>query len=129
MSEIAKPALDVVVMDDEVKFHPEKFKIHTDIGWKTFTIGIFLVNLVGTTNSGVLLWKKEKMRICEVAENIEEALVLCAKKNQQPTTNNFNLKQDEDALDTWFSSWLWPMSVFDGMLDETMKTSIIIIQT
>ena len=53
-----------------------------------------------------------------VAENIEEALVLAKEKtnNQQLTTDN--LKQDEDALDTWFSSWLWPMSVFDGMLDE-----------
>ena len=44
MSEIAKPALDVV-MNDEVKFHPEKFKIHTDIGWKTSMIGIFLSTL------------------------------------------------------------------------------------
>jgi valyl-tRNA synthetase len=62
-----------------------------------------------------------------VAENIEEALVLAKEKtNNQLTTDN--LKQDEDALDTWFSSWLWPMSVFDGMLDEKMKTSNIIIQ-
>ena len=52
-----------------------------------------------------------------VAENIEEALVLAKEKtnNQQLTTDN--LKQDEDALDTWFFL-LWPMSVFDGMLDE-----------
>jgi valyl-tRNA synthetase len=52
-----------------------------------------------------------------VAENIQDALVLAKEKtnNQQLTTNN--LTQDKDALDTWFSSWLWPMAVFGGILD------------
>jgi valyl-tRNA synthetase len=57
-----------------------------------------------------------------VAENIEDALVFLKLKktnNQQLTTEN--LKQDEDALDTWFSSWLWPMSVFEGILDPENK--------
>jgi valyl-tRNA synthetase len=63
-----------------------------------------------------------------VAENIEEALELSQRKNNNQQLTTDNLKQDEDALDTWFSSWLWPMSVFDGMLDEKMKTLNIIIQ-
>lgn len=116
MSEIAKPALDVV-MNDEVKFHPEKFK-NTYRHW--------MENIRDWNISRQLWWGQqipayyygEGSEDYVVAENIEEALELAKQKtnNQQLTTNN--LKQDEDALDTWFSSWLWPMSVFDGMLDE-----------
>jgi valyl-tRNA synthetase len=52
-----------------------------------------------------------------VAETIEDALVLAKQRtnNSQLTTND--LTQDKDALDTWFSSWLWPMSVFGGIMD------------
>ena len=116
MSEIAKPALDVV-MNDEVKFHPEKFK-NTYRHW--------MENIRDWNISRQLWWGQqipayyygEGSEDYVVAENAEEALVLAKEKtnNQQLTTDN--LKQDEDALDTWFSSWLWPMSVFDGMLDE-----------
>ena len=116
MSEIAKPALDVV-MNDEVKFHPEKFK-NTYRHW--------MENIRDWNISRQLWWGQqipayyygEGSEDYVVAENVEEALVLAKEKtnNQQLTTDN--LKQDEDALDTWFSSWLWPMSVFDGMLDE-----------
>lgn len=116
MSEIAKPALNVV-MNDEVKFHPEKFK-NTYRHW--------MENIRDWNISRQLWWGQqipayyygEGSEDYVVAENIEEALVLAKEKtnNQQLTTDN--LKQDEDALDTWFSSWLWPMSVFDGMLDE-----------
>ncbi|MPL54771.1 Valine--tRNA ligase [bioreactor metagenome] len=116
MSEIAKPALDVV-MNDEVKFHPEKFK-NTYRHW--------MENIRDWNISRQLWWGQqipayyygEGSEDYVVAENIEEALVLAKEKtnNQQLITDN--LKQDEDALDTWFSSWLWPMSVFDGMLDE-----------
>ena len=116
MAEIAKPALDVV-MNDEVKFHPEKFK-NTYRHW--------MENIRDWNISRQLWWGQqipayyygEGSEDYVVAENVEEALVLAKEKtnNQQLTTDN--LKQDEDALDTWFSSWLWPMSVFDGMLDE-----------
>jgi valyl-tRNA synthetase len=116
MSEIAKPALEVV-MNDEVKFHPEKFK-NTYRHW--------MENIRDWNISRQLWWGQqipayyygEGSEDYVVAENVEEALVLAKEKtnNQQLTTDN--LKQDEDALDTWFSSWLWPMSVFDGMLDE-----------
>ena len=115
MSEIAKPALDVV-MNDEVKFHPEKFK-NTYRHW--------MENIRDWNISRQLWWGQQIPAYYYgdgendfvVAENIEEALALAKEKtnNQQLTTDN--LKQDEDALDTWFSSWLWPMSVFDGGLN------------
>ena len=102
MSEIAKPALDVV-MNDEVKFHPEKFK-NTYRHW--------MENIRDWNISRQLWWGQqipayyygEGSADYVVAENIEEALVLAKEKtnNQELTTDN--LKQDEDALDTWFSS-------------------------
>jgi len=114
MSEIAKPALDVV-MDDTIKFHPEKFK-NTYRHW---------MENVHDWNISRQLWWGQQIPAYYfgdgendfvVAENIEDALVLAKEKtnNQQLTTDN--LKQDEDALDTWFSSWLWPISVFEGIL-------------
>lgn len=56
-----------------------------------------------------------------VAENAEKALELAREKAQNPNLGLADLKQDEDALDTWFSSWLWPMSVFDGLLNPNSK--------
>ena len=119
MSDIAKPALDVV-MNDEVKFYPEKFK-NTYKHW--------MDNIRDWNISRQLWWGQqipayyygEGESDFVVAENIDEALELAKQKtnNQQLTTNN--LKQDEDALDTWFSSWLWPISVFDGLLDPENK--------
>jgi valyl-tRNA synthetase len=50
-----------------------------------------------------------------VAETIEEALTLSRKRTQNESLQLTDLRQDEDAMDTWFSSWLWPMSVFDGI--------------
>ncbi|MCS3871128.1 valyl-tRNA synthetase [Chryseobacterium ginsenosidimutans] len=119
MSDIAKPALDVV-MDDEVKFYPEKFK-NTYKHW--------MENIRDWNISRQLWWGQQIPAFYYgdgendfvVAENIEEALELAKQKtnNQQLTTSN--LRQDEDALDTWFSSWLWPMSVFDGLNDPENK--------
>ncbi|MBW8523122.1 valine--tRNA ligase [Chryseobacterium chendengshani] len=119
MSEIAKPALDVV-MNDEVKFYPEKFK-NTYKHW--------MDNIRDWNISRQLWWGQQIPAFYYgdgendfvVAEKIEEALILAQEKtnNSQLTTND--LKQDEDALDTWFSSWLWPMSVFDGLLDPDNK--------
>ncbi|MEG0928093.1 valine--tRNA ligase [Chryseobacterium sp.] len=119
MSEIAKPALDVV-MDDEVKFYPEKFK-NTYKHW--------MENIRDWNISRQLWWGQQIPAYYYgtgdedfvVAETKEEALVLAKQKtgNQDLTTES--LRQDDDALDTWFSSWLWPMSVFDGLLDPENK--------
>ncbi|WP_300686343.1 valine--tRNA ligase [Chryseobacterium sp.] len=119
MSEIAKPALDVV-MDDEVKFYPEKFK-NTYRHW--------MENIRDWNISRQLWWGQQIPAYYYgtgdedfvVAETIEEALELAIQKtgNQELTVES--LRQDVDALDTWFSSWLWPMSVFDGLLDPENK--------
>ncbi|SHG70654.1 valyl-tRNA synthetase [Chryseobacterium oranimense] len=119
MSEIAKPALDVV-MDDEVKFYPEKFK-NTYKHW--------MENIRDWNISRQLWWGQqipafyygEGENDFVVAENIEEALTLAKEKTGNMNLGTSDLKQDEDALDTWFSSWLWPMSVFDGLLDPENK--------
>ena len=119
MSEIAKPALDVV-MNDEIKFHPEKFK-NTYKHW--------MENIRDWNISRQLWWGQripayyygDGENDFVVAENSEEALALARERANNPQLTAENLKQDEDALDTWFSSWLWPMSVFDGLLDPENK--------
>jgi valyl-tRNA synthetase len=119
MSEIAKPALDVV-MDDEVKFYPEKFK-NTYKHW--------MENIRDWNISRQLWWGQqipayyygEGDEDFVVAETKQEALELAKQKTGNADLTVENLRQDDDALDTWFSSWLWPMSVFDGLLDPENK--------
>ncbi|MEC5393860.1 valine--tRNA ligase [Bergeyella sp. RCAD1439] len=119
MSEIAKPALEVV-MNDEIKFYPDKFKN---------TYKYWMENIRDWNISRQLWWGQqipayyygEGENDFVVAENAEKALELAKEKSQNPNLSLADLKQDEDALDTWFSSWLWPMSVFDGLLDPNSK--------
>jgi valyl-tRNA synthetase len=115
MSELAKPALDVV-MDDTIKFHPEKFK-NTYRHW--------MENVHDWNISRQLWWGQQIPAFYYgtgendfvVAENIEDAVKLAQEKTSNFQLQASDLKQDEDTLDTWFSSWLWPISVFEGILE------------
>ena len=116
MEDLVKPAIQSVLVDGDIKLHPARFN-NTYAHW---------LNNIRDWNISRQLWWGQQIPAYfygdgkedfVVAENIEDALALAKEKtnNQQLTTNN--LRQDADALDTWFSSWLWPMSVFGGIMD------------
>ncbi|MBQ8047460.1 MAG: valine--tRNA ligase [Prevotella sp.] len=99
------------VMNDEIKFYPEKYK-NTYKNW--------LENIQDWCISRQLWWGHRipayyynENNDFVVAETREEALTLAQQRDPQVT--DADLRQDNDALDTWFSSWLWPISLFDGI--------------
>ncbi len=112
MQEMSKPALDNVI-NGNIKFHPEKFK-NTYRHW--------MENIKDWCISRQLWWGHripayyfgKGANDFVVAENIDEALGLAIKKSKKELSAS-DLWQDEDVLDTWFSSWLWPISVFNGL--------------
>ncbi|TWR29374.1 valine--tRNA ligase [Mucilaginibacter pallidiroseus] len=109
MKEMAQPALDYV-LNGEVKLIPEKF-INTYRHW--------MENVRDWNISRQLWWGQQIPAYylpngeIVVAKTAEEALQLAQEKN--PALTAADLRQDEDVVDTWFSSWLWPVSVFDGV--------------
>lgn len=116
MKELSKPALDKV-MDDTITFHPVKFK-NTYRHW--------MENIKDWCISRQLWWGHqipayyygEGEHDFVVAKSAEEALLLAQKKSNNPELCLEELVQDQDVLDTWFSSWLWPISVFEGFYDK-----------
>ena len=111
MSDLARPALDAV-MNDDIKFHPAKFK-NTYRHW--------MENIKDWCISRQLWWghRIPAYFLPEggyvVAASAEEALELARQKTGNVNMQMSDLRQDEDCLDTWFSSWLWPVSLFDGI--------------
>lgn len=111
MDKLAAPALDAV-MKDEIKFHPDKFK-NIYRHW--------MENIKDWCISRQLWWGHRIPAYYlpqggfVVAATPEEALKLAREKSGKADLQMSDLRQDEDCLDTWFSSWLWPISLFDGI--------------
>ena len=111
MKELAGPATRAV-LDDVIRFVPEKYK-NTYRHW--------MENIKDWCISRQLWWGQRIPAYYlpkggfVVAPTAEEALEKARAKTGDPTLRMEQLRQDEDVLDTWFSSWLWPISVFDGI--------------
>ncbi len=116
MDEISKPALENV-MNDNIKLIPDKFK-NTYKHWME-NVHDWCISRQLWWGHRIPAWYDEKGNVV-VAKTEAEAIALFKEKfNIQDST--FNITQDEDVLDTWFSSWLWPISVFDGFKEPNGK--------
>ncbi len=111
MKELAGPALDAV-NSDEVQLHPPKFK-NIYRHWME-NVRDWCISRQLWWGQRIPAWYLPGGEFV-IAEDEEEALVLAREKSRNPDLALNDLKQDEDVLDTWFSSWLWPISVFDGI--------------
>ena len=116
MDELVKPAIKAVLETEEIKLYPSRFN-NTYRHW--------LENIRDWNISRQLWWGQQipayyygdGKEDFVVAENIDKALELARIKTSNSQLQTSHLKQDPDALDTWFSSWLWPMAVFGGVLN------------
>ena len=115
MEELVKPAIEAVLGEDaDIRLFPKKFE-NTYRHW--------MENIRDWNISRQLLWGQQipayyygdGKEDFVVAETIDEALLLAKQKTNNQHLTTKDLRQESDALDTWFSSWLWPMSVFDGI--------------
>ena len=114
MENLVKPAIQSVLIDKDVKLFPKKFE-NTYRHW--------MENIRDWNISRQLLWGQQIPAYFYgdgkddfvVAKSREEAFELAQKQIDDGRLKIDDLRQDNDVLDTWFSSWLWPMSVFDGI--------------
>ena len=116
MEDLAKPALKAVLESGEVKLFPKKFE----------NIYRHWMENIRDWNISRQLWWGQQIPAYYygsgtedfvVAESPEEALQLARTASGNPDLDEATLRQDPDVLDTWFSSWLWPISVFGGILE------------
>ncbi len=112
MKELAKPALDNV-MNGDIAFHPEKFK-NTYRHWMENVKDWCISRQLWWGHRIPVFYYGSGSEEYVVAKTLEEAIILASEKTGR-TISASELKQDEDVLDTWFSSWLWPISVFNGL--------------
>lgn len=117
MEDITKPALDAV-LEEDIVLYPAKFK-NTYKHW--------LENIKDWCISRQLWWGQQIPAYYlpdgtfVVATTPEKALEIAKEKSGNSSLTLSDLHQDEDVLDTWFSSWLWPISVFDGIRNPNNK--------
>jgi valyl-tRNA synthetase len=100
------PEITAAVAEEKIKFHPTKAK-NTYSHW--------MDNIKDWCISRQLWWGQQIPAWYDEAGNVYVAESIEALHNSQPETRNLQLSQDEDCLDTWFSSWLWPIEVFKGI--------------
>lgn len=120
MEDLAKPAIKAVLESEEVKLYPNRFN-NTYRHW--------MENIRDWNISRQLWWGQqipayyygEGKEDFVVAQTAEDALVLAKQTTGNQNLTIENLRQDPDTLDTWFSAWLWPMSVFDGVVNPENK--------
>ncbi len=114
MEDLAKPALEAVLETNDIKLFPKKFE-NTYRHW---------MENVRDWNISRQLWWGQQIPAYYfgdgkddfvVAKTASEAVLLAQSKSGNPMLSEDDLRQDNDVLDTWFSSWLWPISVFDGI--------------
>ena len=118
MDDITKPAIENVLENENIKFFPSKFKS---------TYKYWLENIKDWNISRQLSWGHQIPVFYYghngdyiVAKNKKEALIKLNTKSETIYSED-DLSQDNDVLDTWFSSWLWPISVFDGIRNPDNK--------
>jgi len=109
MKELAKPALKVV-LNGSIKIHPGDKFLATYKYWLE-NVKDWCISRQLWWGQQIPAWYDDKGN-CIVAENKEEAIQKWKSSNER---NEISLTQDEDVLDTWFSSWLWPIQVFNGI--------------
>ncbi len=120
MEDLVKPALKAVLETKEIKLFPKKIE-NTYRHW--------LENIRDWNVSRQLWWGQQipafyygdHKEDYVVAENMDKALIIAKEKSGNVNLSLKDLRQDTDALDTWFSSWLWPISVFDGIRNPDNK--------
>lgn len=117
MDQISKPALDNV-LNGNIKLIPEKF-INTYKHWME-NVHDWCISRQLWWGQQIPAWYDPKGR-CVVSRTSNEAIQLFKKQFNDFEFAQTDLRQDEDVLDTWFSSWLWPISVFDGFKDPNNK--------
>jgi valyl-tRNA synthetase len=111
MNDLSKPALDAV-MNGDIQLHPSKFR-NLYRHWME-NVRDWCISRQLWWGHRIPAWYYDDNEFV-VAENEEEALLFAKQKSGNNSLSASDLRQDEDVLDTWFSSWLWPITSFDGI--------------